>query len=576
MGRRGATETGPYQQAGGTSGGRQQTGRRASAASRGTISASLRGGSPPRRSSARQKEAAAAAASAAQPASRRSAASAMAADEPRFRHAENIMFEQDAHPRPPSPGTQAVPNPHRIGHHRSPNNESDSSGYGFEMQLYPREPALAASAQACHNIAVSSTTPAMLPLIEPLPVFGSPPSSPFVANKKRKTSHPAAPASASAQWSESHGSGDDDVSPIWSLNENETFCRIFDQRMGEIPPPAFRVQVDKGFKRCSTGDGFICQKKNHFQITVSLQLMAQPSYVSTSAGVLRVSDLYIVMHGIKMEAPQERVALEQSQSDRSRRLFKPVAVKVSGNEMCRVTIGRLHFSEPTANNMRKKGKANPDQRYFGLVVSLAAKAGDEYFTIASHLSEKIIVRASNPRQFESDPSPSPARAMWSRGAIENSVYHLGTVGINVEAPEEALCIAGNIRLTGAILQPSDVRLKRNIRPLDSTTHYDRFRRLQLFEYNFTDDWSEGNQSQTHSEVGVLAQQVASVFPDAVISSGDASFNDGSVVDGVLTVNKDRLLMESLNAVQVLGTAVENLTRKVQMLEHRLPASDMTL
>lgn len=38
----------------------------------------------------------------------------------------------------------------------------------------------------------------------------------------------------------------------------------------------------------------------------------------------------------------------------------------------RLTEGRLHFSETTLNNMRKKGKPNPEQKYFLLVVSLEA------------------------------------------------------------------------------------------------------------------------------------------------------------------------------------------------------------
>jgi myelin regulatory factor len=65
-------------------------------------------------------------------------------------------------------------------------------------------------------------------------------------------------------------------------------------------------------------------------------------------------------------------------------------------------VGRLHFTETTPNNMRKKGKLNPDQRYFSLVVTLAARAGDALFTLASHLSERVIVRASNPGLFENE------------------------------------------------------------------------------------------------------------------------------------------------------------------------------
>ena len=67
----------------------------------------------------------------------------------------------------------------------------------------------------------------------------------------------------------------------------------------------------------------------------------------------------------------------------------------SGSQV-KLTVGRLHFSETTSNNMRKKGKPNPDQRYFQLVVSLTARYGSEggERMIAAHVSEPIIVRVS--------------------------------------------------------------------------------------------------------------------------------------------------------------------------------------
>lgn len=39
-----------------------------------------------------------------------------------------------------------------------------------------------------------------------------------------------------------------------------------------------------------------------------------------------------------------------------------------------------------------------------LVVTLAARAEDAYYTIASHMSDKMIVRASNPGHFQSEPN----------------------------------------------------------------------------------------------------------------------------------------------------------------------------
>ena len=47
---------------------------------------------------------------------------------------------------------------------------------------------------------------------------------------------------------------------------------------------------------------------------------------------------------------------------------EPVPGTPDGEEELKVAVGRLHFAETTSNNMRKKGKPNPAQKYFQLVV----------------------------------------------------------------------------------------------------------------------------------------------------------------------------------------------------------------
>lgn len=69
--------------------------------------------------------------------------------------------------------------------------------------------------------------------------------------------------------------------------------------------------------------------------------------------------------------------------------------------------------------MRKKGKPNPDQRYFQLVVALRAHCGPQQHTVCSMVSEKIIVRASNPGQFDND-----IDTVWMRTAGTDSIAHM--------------------------------------------------------------------------------------------------------------------------------------------------------
>ena len=161
------------------------------------------------------------------------------------------------------------------------------------------------------------------------------------------------------------------------------------------PTISYRVDADKGFNFSNADDAFVCQKKNHFQVTVHIQIVADPFYVKTLSSTdvfQKIDNFYLHFYGVKVESPTQTIKVEQSQSDRSKKAFHPVRIELSCDHVTKMTVGRLHFSETTSNNMRKKGKPNPDQRYFYLVVSLCAHVGDQIYQIAAQASERIIVR----------------------------------------------------------------------------------------------------------------------------------------------------------------------------------------
>lgn len=74
------------------------------------------------------------------------------------------------------------------------------------------------------------------------------------------------------------------------------------------------------------------------------------------------------------------------------------SIDLQSRQVSKITVGRLHFSETTSNNMRKKGRPNPEQRYFQLVVGLHAHTHSGNFPVVSQGSERIIVRVSLPLQ----------------------------------------------------------------------------------------------------------------------------------------------------------------------------------
>lgn len=88
--------------------------------------------------------------------------------------------------------------------------------------------------------------------------------------------------------------------------------------------PHFRVDADKGFNFSNSDDAFVCQKKNHFQITCHVQLHGNAVFVKTPTGLEKIRTFHIHFYGVKLEAPAQTIRIEQSQSDRSKKPFYPV------------------------------------------------------------------------------------------------------------------------------------------------------------------------------------------------------------------------------------------------------------
>ncbi|CAH3183657.1 unnamed protein product, partial [Porites evermanni] len=274
----------------------------------------------------------------------------------------------------------------------------------------------------------------------------------------------------------------------WLPFKPDECCIMYDDASQRIPPPLFRVDADKGFNYSFADEAFVCQKKNHLQVTayMSLQSEQTPKYVRGEQNELRrIEKFCLHLYGIKMESQASRIGVEQSQADRSKRHYEPLQFHISPNEQAKITVGRLHFSETTANNMRKKGKPNPDQRYFLLVVAVYAHSKNKEYLVCANVSERIIVRASNPGQFEND-----MEVIWSRGQTTDSVFRMGRVGINTDKPEEALSVHGNLKVTGRLVHPSDSRVKESIEEVDTSEQLKNVSKMKLYRYRYSREYLE--------------------------------------------------------------------------------------
>ncbi|KAM9468379.1 myelin regulatory factor-like protein isoform 2-T2 [Clarias gariepinus] len=347
----------------------------------------------------------------------------------------------------------------------------------------------------------------------------------------------------------------------WEHYQPSQWSSLYNSSYQTLPPPGYHVDTDKGFSYSTADEAFVCQKKNHFQVTVHIGMAGDPKYVTTPEGPMPVDGFQVKVFGIKLEAQNHHITIEQSQSDRSKKPFLPVQVNLPGNKITKITLGRLHFSETTANNMRKKGKPNPDQRYFLMVVGLFATVKEKSYLLVANVSERIIVRASNPGQFEND-----SEVLWLKGQTPDSMVCQGLVGINTDTPDEALVVCGNAKIMGTVMHPSDSRAKENVREVDSTDQLKRIAQMRIVEYDYKPEFaSKMGIDQVH-ETGIIAQEVRELLPTAVREVGDVTCSDGQKIPNFLMVDKEQIFMENVGAVKELCKLTDNLETRIEELE----------
>ncbi|XP_064198449.1 myelin regulatory factor-like protein isoform X2 [Anguilla rostrata] len=347
----------------------------------------------------------------------------------------------------------------------------------------------------------------------------------------------------------------------WDRYQPDGWSALYDDGHEGLSVPAYHVDTDKGFSYSSTDEAFVCQKKNHFQVTVHVGITRSPKCVRTPSGPQPINSFHVKVFGVKLEAQNHLITIEQSQPDRRKRPFQPVRIDLPEDKVTKVTLGRLHFGETTANNMRKKGKPNPDQRYFLLVVALYASVKEESYLLVAHVSERIIVRASNPAQFESD-----SDVQWQRGQAADTVVHHGRVGINTSAPDEALVVCGNAKIMGTVMHPSDRRAKQNIQEVNPTDQLKRIAQMRIVEYDYKPEFATKMGIDQVHETGVIAQEVKELLPSAVREAGDITCVDGETIDNFLMVDKEQIFMENVGAVKQLCKLTDNLETRIQELE----------
>ena len=158
---------------------------------------------------------------------------------------------------------------------------------------------------------------------------------------------------------------------------------------------------------------------------------------------------------------------------------------------------------------------------------------------------------------------------WSNNPRGIKITTNGNVGIGVTSPAYNLHVGGSIGSSGEITAyASDERLKTNIHIISDSV--DKIKRIK----GVTFDWRgnvviNGFTPKFVHDVGVLAQDVASVLPQAIRNAPFDANEDGSSRSGenYLTVQYEKLTALLIEAVKEQQQQIESQGQRITLLEN---------
>ena len=136
---------------------------------------------------------------------------------------------------------------------------------------------------------------------------------------------------------------------------------------------------------------------------------------------------------------------------------------------------------------------------------------------------------------------------------------------------------GNLAYTGSLINASDATLKTNIQPLENALT--SLNKIQIKQYQFTDESNKILNTTPGLHIGVLAQQLQEVFPTLVtkqVQPVQEKRKDKNGVEKIeqtgtkeyLGVNYTELIPVLIKGMQEQQVMIEELKKKIEVLEKR--------
>lgn len=176
----------------------------------------------------------------------------------------------------------------------------------------------------------------------------------------------------------------------------------------------------------------------------------------------------------------------------------------------------LFITDNLDEQMRIKDNGNVivhDQLSVGASASQGATV--QIDSDVNNLEDPLRVRVGSSTKFMVHDNGSISMGT-SAAASDNNIRISGRLGVGDGTPDVALDVVGDINYTGTITDVSDIRLKENIVQIPDALQ----KILEVRGVYYDHRKIEGMEFPSSTQIGVIAQEVESVFPELVHQTGE--------------------------------------------------------
>ena len=181
----------------------------------------------------------------------------------------------------------------------------------------------------------------------------------------------------------------------------------------------------------------------------------------------------------------------------------------------------------------------------------------------SSTTERVAIREDGIMHFFTDVNNFVLRSASSAGTTNYFIAAL----YNATGPQTGGTVSFRVWTNGNVINTnnsygaiSDIKLKENI--VDASSQWDDLKAIQVRNYNFKEETGQ----QTHTQLGVVAQEIELVSPGLVTESPDLDADGNDLGTTTKSVNYSVLYMKAVKALQEAMERIETLEAKVAALE----------